>query len=115
MPMDWQDQPEASGPVTELPPRAYGDGLDRFPEASGPMDDRQDLNTRYVTIGRIENQLDQATIDRERAEADRRFYLQQQVERAALAAGLNALQAAEAATRLQQEAAQAADKAVNRS
>jgi hypothetical protein len=114
MPMNWEDQPEAAGPMTEYPPRAYGDALDRFPEASGPADDRQDRTTRYVRIGAIPHQLDAATIDRERAEADRQFYLRQHVERAAMQAGLNALQAAEAAQRITTEAAAAADKAVKR-
>jgi hypothetical protein len=67
-----------------------------------------------IRIGRIEPQLDPAVRDRERAEAARRWELRQQVERAALAAGLTALEAGEAATRLQKEAAEAADKAVKR-
>jgi hypothetical protein len=118
MPQDWSTQPEAAGPVSERRPRAFNDGLERFPEAAGPQSETPGVDygsPGQIRIGRIEPQLDRATVDRERAEADRRYYLREQVERAALQAGLTALQAAEAAQRITTEAREAADRAVNRS
>jgi hypothetical protein len=117
MAQDWSAQPEAAGPVTERRPIPAGDGFDAWPEAAGPSSEVP--GTDYgspgqIRIGRIEPQLDRATIDRERAEAARRYDLQQQVERAAVAAGMNALAAAEAARKITTEAAEAAGKAVKR-
>jgi hypothetical protein len=117
MPQDWSAQPEASGPVTERQPRQMRDGLERWPEAAGPVSETpgQDYGSPgMIRIGRIDPPLDPAVRDRERAEAARRHELHEQVERAALQAGMNALAAAEAAGKLATEAAAAADKAVQR-
>ena len=94
--------------MTERPPPQG----ERFPEASGPMTDVQATGTRLPVIGPVPRQLPWEMVLKERDQAARRYELRQQVERAALQAGLTALQAAEAADRLQREAASAADKAV---
>jgi hypothetical protein len=91
---DWYECPEASGPQTEgaINNISYGD-------------------PGYPSIGRPPLQLTPEQRDRERNAAAVLYERRQRVERAALAAGLSALESAAAADRLQAEAASIADKA----
>jgi hypothetical protein len=116
MPMDYTQCPEFSGPITHQPP-PNGTGWERFPEAAGPMCEvrGQDYGTPGMpTIGAIPHLLSPEQRDRERAHAERQYAIREAAERAALAAGLSALEAADAAAKMMDEAREAADKAARR-
>jgi hypothetical protein len=95
--MDWMDQPEASGPQTEgeLFGATYG-------------------SPGMPSIGAPPLQLTPEQRDRERNAAAAAFERRMRVERAAMAAGLSALESAAAADRLQAEAGEIADRAALR-
>jgi hypothetical protein len=113
MSVNREDPPELRGPITERRPPAGS----HFPEAAGPSDDLQDTTARTVTYtsGRTVYDRSWAEIEKEREADARRYELRLAVERAAIQAGLTAIQAAEAADKLQREAREAADRAVKRS
>jgi hypothetical protein len=117
MPLDWSDCPEASGPVSEPRPPAATDGLGRFPESAGPVSELPGVDygsPGYARIGQAPALLDPATRDRERAAAERQHAIRQAAERAALAAGMSALQAGQAAGEMIDRAREAADTAAMR-
>lgn len=91
MAYDWTTQPEAAGPATEYLPPADS----RYPEAAGPSPvsgTRADADAAaFARIGPIPHLLDTATRNRERAAAERRGALLQQVEQAALTAARDSL------------------------
>jgi hypothetical protein len=91
---DWYECPEASGPQTE-----------------GAINNVQYGDPGYPSIGRPPLQLTPEQMEKERAADARRHEARCRVERAALAAGLSALESAAAADRLQAEAGEIADKA----
>ncbi len=88
---DWDEQPEAMGPQSEgtLFGAKYGD-------------------PGYPTIGRPPRQMSIEQMEKERDAAARAWERRQQIERAAIAAGVDALQAAD---RIEREAAEIAAKA----
>jgi hypothetical protein len=95
--MDWMDQPEASGPQTE-----------------GAVNGVKYGDPGYPSIGRPPLQLTPEQRDRERNADARRHEARLRVERAALAAGLSALESAAAADRIIREAGEIADRAALR-
>jgi hypothetical protein len=95
--MSWEDCPEASGPQTE-----------------GAVNGVQYGDPGQISIGRPPLQLTPEQRDRERAAAAVLYERRQRVERAAMAAGMSALESAAAADRLQAEAASIADRAALR-
>jgi hypothetical protein len=118
MPMDYDQCPEFAGPVSEPRPPATTDGLQRFPEAAGPMSELPGIDygsPGFARIGRIDPPLSPEVRDRERAQAERQWAIRQAAERAAMAAGMNALQAGQAAGEMIDRAREAADRAVQRS
>jgi hypothetical protein len=113
--MDYDQQPEFSGPVTEPRPPATTDGLERFPEAGGPMPEIPGIDygsPGYARIGQVPPLMDPEMRDRERALAERQYLIREAAERAAMAAGMSALQAGQAAGEMIDRARAAADKAV---
>jgi hypothetical protein len=115
MPQDWSAQPEAAGPVTERRPVLAGDGWDAWPEAAGPMSEvpGQDYGSPgQIRIGPIPALMSPEQTARERAMAERQAIIREAAERAAIQAGMSALQAGQAAGELIDRAKAAADKAV---
>jgi len=112
---DWQDCPEAAGPVTEA--AASGATLDvqalqqhsvRLPQ----LDQEALRHGEYVPIrGPDPYRMSPEQVARERAEADRKYQVREAAERAAIAAGQSALKAAATADRIIREARETADKA----
>ena len=92
---DWSEMPESSGPSSEgtLFGQTYG-------------------SPGMPTIGRIEPPISPEMRDREREQAARAYEVRLAAERAALQAGMTAMEAAAAADRLLREADSAAAKAV---
>jgi hypothetical protein len=116
--MDYTDCPEFAGPVTEPRPPATTDGLERFPEAGGPMSEIPGVDygsPGYARIGQVPALMDPEMRDRERAFAERQAIIRERAEAAALQAGLSALNAAAAASKVVTEARAAADRAVKAS
>lgn len=85
------------------------------PEAAGPQSEGTLNNVQYgdpgyPSIGAIPPVMSAEQRDRERAEDERRWQVRQAAERAAIAAGQSALEAASTADRLIREAQETARK-----
>jgi hypothetical protein len=112
--MSWESQPEASGPVTE-PAASYGAALDYQGLAQHsvrlPQLDPAAPPGSMVPLSRTTALLPPELRDRERDAAARLYERREAIERAAIAAGMSALEAAAAAGRIAAEAAETARKA----
>jgi len=108
--MSWEDCPEAAGPMSEnaaggLDVQALAQHSVRLPQ----LDQAELAAGRYVPLrGPDPYRMSPEQVNRERAEADRRWEIRQAAERAAIAAGQSALEAASTADRMLREAAETA-------
>jgi hypothetical protein len=93
---DWNEVPEAVGPQSE-----------------GVLNNVQYGDPGYPSIGTIPPLMSPGMRDRERALAAEQYERRLVVERAALAAGVTALEAAATADRILREARETADKAAS--
>lgn len=116
--MGWQDCPEAAGPVTEsaasggavLDIQALAQHSVRLPQ----LDQAALADGVYVPRrGHDPYRMSPEMVERERAEAARKFEIRQRIEQAALQAGASSLEAAQTYDRIAREAAGIADKAVS--
>lgn len=94
---DWDEMPEAAGPQSE-----------------GAINNVQYGDPGYPSIGRPPARLTPEQMERERAEADRKWQVRQRVEAAATAISISAMEGRTMADQVLQEAAAAAEKAASR-
>lgn len=94
---DWDEQPEAMGPQSEGAVNGIEYGMPGYP-----------------SIGQPPRQLSPGQMERERAEAARKFEVRQRVERAAMLISVSALEGGKVADELLADAAEAARKAAAR-
>ncbi len=113
---DWMDCPEASGPMSENTPggldtQALSEHRYRLPQ----LDQAALAQGLYVPRrGPDPYRPTPEQTARERDLAARKFEIREAAERAAIAAGQSALEAATTASRIIREAAETADRVANR-